>query len=420
MDNWRKVPLGKAFEVQLGKTLSAGSEHGDQYQYLANRNVQWGQIVIDDLRTMHFNLAERERYRLRAGDLLVCEGGEVGRAALWSDELPECYFQNAIHRLRGTGIIDQGFMRHYIEFAAVAGLLRAMTGRTSIGHLPRSKLVRWLVPVPPLEEQRRIAKVLDTLNETVEATKRVIAKRRFIRAGLAADLLNGSSARVTSTNSKPNGALSSPVSTSTSGTSVMTDWESRSIEELVALVSSGGTPTAGDPRYYADCGTPFLKIDDITRSISRFVDQAELSITDLALEESAARIFPAGTVLVTMYGTIGVTKTLLSPMATNQAIAALVPPFRCDPDYLAHALSFRRASLERLAAQTTQPNISGAIIRRFRLPLPPLLEQRRIAEILDTVDSSIHHNRVELAKLRRLRTGLASDLFSGRIRTAAT
>ena len=134
------------------------------------------------------------------------------------------------------------------------------------------------------------------------------------------------------------------------------EWESRSIKELVESVSSGGTPTAGDSRYYTEFGTPFLKIDDITKANGRFVDKADQSITDLGLAESAAKVFPAGTIVVTMYGTMGVTKTLRSPMATNQAIAALVPPFRCDPNYLAHALSFRRASLERLAAQTTQPN----------------------------------------------------------------
>ena len=129
------------------------------------------------------------------------------------------------------------------------------------------------------------------------------------------------------------------------------------------------------------------------------MDQAEQSITNFALTESAAQIFPAGTVLVTMYGTMGVTKTLRTPMATNQAIAALVPPFRCDPNYLAHALSFRRAGLEALAAQTTQPNISGTIIRRFRLPVPPLEEQRRIAEILDTIDETIQATERIIAKL---------------------
>ena len=195
----------------------------------------------------------------------------------------------------------------------------------------------------------------------------------------------------------------------------MSEWEVRPIEELVSLVSSGGTPRAGDPRYYAESGTPFLKIDDITRASGRFVDEAEQSITHLALDESAAKIFPVGTVLVTMYGTMGVTKTLRAPMATNQAIAALVPPFRCDPDYLAHALCFHRAGLERLAAQTTQPNLSGRIIRRFMLPVPPLEEQRRIAEILDTIDETIQASERVIAKLRFAHAALQQHLVPTRV-----
>ncbi|WP_420612532.1 restriction endonuclease subunit S [Candidatus Spongiisocius sp.] len=191
----------------------------------------------------------------------------------------------------------------------------------------------------------------------------------------------------------------------------MAEWESRPIEELVSQVSSGGTPRAQDPRYYTESGIPFLKIDDITKSRGRFVHKAEQSITRLALEESAAKVFPAGTVLVTMYGTMGVTKTLRSPMATNQAIAALVPPFRCDPDYLALALSFRRGGLERLAAQTTQPNISGTIIRRFQIPIPPLEEQRRIAEILDTIDETIQTTERVIAKQRVILAGLQESLL---------
>lgn len=192
----------------------------------------------------------------------------------------------------------------------------------------------------------------------------------------------------------------------------MAEWGSRPIEELVSQVSSGGTPRAQDPRYYTESGIPFLKIDDITKSRGRFVYRAEQSITRLALEESAAKVFPAGTVLVTMYGTMGVTKTLRSSMATNQAIAALVPPFRCDPDYLALALSFRRAGLERLAAQTTQPNISGTVIRQFRIPIPPLEEQRRIAEILDTVDETIQATERVIAKLETISSALGEASLS--------
>jgi type I restriction enzyme S subunit len=195
----------------------------------------------------------------------------------------------------------------------------------------------------------------------------------------------------------------------------MGEWPVAAVEDLVSNVSSGGTPKAGDPRYYADDGVPFLKIDDLTRAEGRFVSRSGEYITEAGLRESAAKVFPAGTVLITMYGTMGLTKTLTRPMATNQAIAALTPPFVCDGGYLAHALSYRRASLERMAAQTTQPNISGTIVRRFSLPVPPLEEQRRIAEILDTIDETVQATARVIAKLETAHEGLRRELVPERL-----
>ena len=189
----------------------------------------------------------------------------------------------------------------------------------------------------------------------------------------------------------------------------MHDWTSLRVEDLVTSISSGGTPRAGDLRYYAESGTPFLKIDDVTKLSGRFVFEAEQSITEAALNETATKIHPIGTVLVTMYGTIGVVKTLGIPMATNQAILALIPPFNCNSDYLAHALSFHSAELEGFAAQTTQPNISAKIIRMFKIAVPPLEEQRRIAEVLDTLDAIIQATESVILKLQAVRIGVIED-----------
>ena len=396
MGKWREQPLGSLVAFEYGAALGAGSRTGSGFCVYGSNGV----------------VGRHELALVSGPGIIVGRKGSIG-ALQWSEL--DFWPIDTTYWVKPKVDLDLRWVR---EALRLVGLER-LDSSTGVPGLNRSDAYERSVPVPPLEEQRRIAEVLDTIDETIQATERVIAKRRALRAGLAADLLKGPSAIASSETSRPNEAQLRTVLTSTSRNPAMSKWESRPIEELVALVSSGGTPRAGDPRYYTEFGTPFLKIDDITKSVGRFVDKAEQSITDLALDESAAKIFPAGTVLVTMYGTMGVTKTLRSPMATNQAIAALVPPFRCDPNYLAHALSFRRAGLERFAAQTTQPNISGTIIRRFRLPVPPLEEQRRIAEILDTADGTVQRYEAELVKLGELRAGIAADLLSGRVRTVA-
>ena len=99
--DWGTPPVTAKFDVQLGKMLSAEASAGaDQRPYLRNVNVQWDRIEVVELATMEFDEADRRRFALRPGDLLVCEGGEVGRAAIWHGELEECYFQKALHRIR--------------------------------------------------------------------------------------------------------------------------------------------------------------------------------------------------------------------------------------------------------------------------------------------------------------------------------
>jgi hypothetical protein len=98
---WHVERLSDVFEVQLGKMLSAKARVGKSPKpYLRNKNVQWGTIDTNEIIEMDFNAREMEKFRLRSGDLLMCEGGVPGRTAIWRDEIAECYYQKAIHRLR--------------------------------------------------------------------------------------------------------------------------------------------------------------------------------------------------------------------------------------------------------------------------------------------------------------------------------
>src|ERR1019366_1248523 len=127
--------------MQLGKMLNKeAASTAPLFPYVGNREVQWGRCDLSDLRLMHFSEGERRKFSLRNGDLLVCEGGEVGRTALWRDEM-ECYFQKAIHRLRPiNGSITCDFMLHFMRFAADTGRLDDFTSQSSIAHLTREKL----------------------------------------------------------------------------------------------------------------------------------------------------------------------------------------------------------------------------------------------------------------------------------------
>jgi type I restriction enzyme S subunit len=166
-ESWELLSIGDLFETQLGKMLSQKSKVGDAPKvYLRNKNVQWGRIDTDDLLRMDFNDREAEKFQLRKGDLLICEGGEVGRAALWDGSIADCYYQKALHRLRPKGDqITNEFMVHWMMFAFLLTNTYGVTGtRTTIAHLPEIKLKPLLVPVPSQDEQAEIVRALEIVD----------------------------------------------------------------------------------------------------------------------------------------------------------------------------------------------------------------------------------------------------------------
>jgi type I restriction enzyme S subunit len=111
--DWEKLKVDDVFEIKLGKMLSGASRKGiSPRPYIRNANVQWGYFDLSDIAEMDFTPQEKEKFRLKENDILVCEGGEIGRTAIWKNELPECYYQKAIHRLRPklSNIVTEFFL----------------------------------------------------------------------------------------------------------------------------------------------------------------------------------------------------------------------------------------------------------------------------------------------------------------------
>jgi type I restriction enzyme S subunit len=161
-DHWGCPWLGANYETQLGKMLDSEAAVGpDQRPYVRNVNVQWDHVDLDDLATMHFSEADRRRCELREGDLLVCEGGEVGRAAVWPADVKGVYFQKAIHRVRPLKDGNTRFMLYCLRAAAHLNVFAVEGNQSTFVHLTGEKLREHRFPYPPLEEQAAIVRRLD-------------------------------------------------------------------------------------------------------------------------------------------------------------------------------------------------------------------------------------------------------------------
>jgi type I restriction enzyme S subunit len=162
--HWRMARVGSLFEVQLGRMLSAERSAGPHlWPYLRNLNVRWGSVDTADLAEMDFPPADRARYLVRAGDLLVNEGGAgIGRAAIWDGEIEEIYYQKSVHRIRPRGDVSVRWLLEWLRVAVNRHVFEVEGNLATIPHVPAEALRQYRVPCPPRDEMDTLIAELDS------------------------------------------------------------------------------------------------------------------------------------------------------------------------------------------------------------------------------------------------------------------
>lgn len=161
-DGWTGATVDQLGNVQLGKMLDKQKHTaGMPYRYLRNINVRWGDFDLSDVFEMNFEVDELERFSVRTGDVLVCEGGEPARAAVWRFNQNDIKYQKALHRVRFDGVFLPDLLVIALEHMAKSGALDDLYGGSTIKHFTRETFVKLGLPVPPIAEQIRIVAEVD-------------------------------------------------------------------------------------------------------------------------------------------------------------------------------------------------------------------------------------------------------------------
>jgi type I restriction enzyme S subunit len=155
--------------------LDQKKNKGDLLPYLANVNVRWGAFDFDNLREMRFEQHELDRFGLEYGDIVMCEGGEPGRCAIWKEQVPGMMIQKALHRIRPHECIDHDFLYYTFLYKGRTGHFAPLLTGATIKHLPREKLAIVEIDVPPLPAQHRIAEILSAYDDLIENNRRRMA-----------------------------------------------------------------------------------------------------------------------------------------------------------------------------------------------------------------------------------------------------
>ena len=159
-EGWQLCHIQDIASVELGKTLDRLKNTGEEKSYLCALNVKWEAFDLSIIKTIRIEASEKERYAVRPGDLLVCEGGDVGRSAIWTEQC-EMYYQNALHRIRfKTQDICQEFFLYVLRYYKVRGIIDDVCKGVTIKHFTGQVLRSLDLPFPPVKEQARIVKMV--------------------------------------------------------------------------------------------------------------------------------------------------------------------------------------------------------------------------------------------------------------------
>ena len=360
-EGWTYKKLGEVCESDLGKTLNSSKDTGEMRPYLCAINILWDKIDFTTLKQTRFEESELERYTVRKGDLLICEGGEIGRAAIWDKDY-SIQYQNALHRVRFTDGVAPRFCLYFFMHLKKSGILEGRYGKgVTIKHLVKSSLMSIPIPVAPIENQLSIVAELDKINELISLKKAQLSDLDSLAQSIFYDMFGD------------------PIENGKG-------WEVKKLGEI-CNIGTGATPSRIQENRYYGGNIPWVKTTEVCY---QDIYDTEEKITPLAIEETNCKLYPEGTLLMAMYGqgkTRGQVAKLMVPAATNQACAAIIVNVeKLHIDYLYMFLIIQYDNIRAMAQGGNQANLNMKLVGSISIPLPPLSLQQEFAKRIELIE----------------------------------
>ena len=454
---WIVAPLGEVADVQLGKMLDRKRTEGTSLPYLRNVNVRWGHIDVSDLLEMPFRDHELGRYAVKPGDVMVCEGGEPGRAAVWTRHDEGIKYQKALHRVRvGAGLLPNWLVYQLHLDASNGRLAKQFTG-TTIGHLPREAIVEYRLRLAPLPEQRRIVEVIESyftrLDDAVATLERVQQNLKRYRASVLRAAVEGrlvpteaELARAEGRDYEPASALlerilaerrrrwheagargkyHGPVAPDTADLPELPEgWCWATMDHFVYTIEAGKNFRCIEiPPGPSDVGV--VKVSAVTwesfdEDESKTCPRSELVNETHFISPGDFLISRANT--IKLVGACVIVNTIQRRLMLSDKILRLQTVGGLDWWLLWVLRSvLGRREIESLATgnQESMRNIGQAGIRRIRIPVPPEAECRRIISEIERQTSVFEHSMSVIwqseERCWRLRQSILKWAFEGRL-----
>ena len=416
-EGWQKLSLGDLGDFSTSSVDKKWAPLETPVKLVNYMDVYRHDTIDRRLRLMDVTAtrAESLRSQVCVGDVLFTPSSEtpddIGHSAVVTEVLTDILHSYHTVRLRPRDLspLDVRFLGRMANHPSTLRHFRERaTGSTrytlSLGDFRSAPIF-----LPPLPEQRRIAKILDTVDEAIQRTEELIAKLEETKNGLLHDLLT----RGIDENGELRDPERNPEQFKDSALGrIPSDWSVSSVSE-VGDVCTGTTPSTANSNNY---GGSILFVTPGDMGKARWVDATEktLSLTGAR----SAKLLPPKAVLVTAIGVLGRVGQLREKGATNQQIHAIVPQDGMKEEFVFYAATVLGPQMERAAGRQVIPIVNKSRFQRLWMPRPSGPEQDRICVLLEAASDRIAREHRVRSKLSTLKQGLMNDLLTGRVRVS--
>ena len=396
---WEKVKLGNVMDSCLGKMLDQNKNKGDYQPYLANVNVRWGEFDLEDLPLMKFEESEQERYELKYGDLVICEGGEPGRCAIWKEQIPNMKIQKALHRVRVHDCLDYRYLFYWFLLAGKTGELDQYFTGATIKHMPGQKLKEVVIDKPPLEIQHRIADILSAYDDLIENNQKQIklleeAAQRFYKEWFV-DLRFPGHENTTIVDGVPEG------------------WNECTVESFGTVIT-GKTPPTSNKEYYTNGKVPFVTIPDMHNVVYPLKTEKRLTIEGAQTQKN--KYIPPNSVMISCIGTVGLVSIATEVCQTNQQINSIILNNEDDLYFFYESMLRMKDLLDGLGSNgATMTNVNKSKLEKLIIISP----SKDIVKQYNDVCKPLFESALNLSRknvyLKNMREALLPKLMSGEV-----
>lgn len=424
---WRCVKLSEACDLQVGYAFrSEWFSDYDGMRLLRGENVGYGIPDWSDTKRLPDNYSRRfAEYILRSGDVVIgmdrtfTKSG-VKVSVLGPDDSPALLVQR-VGRFEPRAAI-RGFMVQLLRWSAFHRELLAQQKGMDIPHLSKAEILSPYVPLPDGEEQRRIAEILNTLDETIRKTEQLIAKMKQVKQGLLHDLLTrgiDANGELRDPERHPEQFKDSPLGR------IPKAWEARPFRPYGATdrayLKTGPFGSSLKQKHWVKDGVPVITIGALGEG--EFIASELLHVSDETARHLAAYAVRPGDIVFSRVADVGRSVVVTEPqhgwLMSSNLMWIAVDRRRASPSFVQANLSSNSvvgAQIRRFVNSGGRDVANAAVLNSIVLPWPPLAEQERVAGIRATAEDQLSNEASALTKLRLIKDGLMEDLLAGRVR----